>query len=337
MALRIVLSITVKTTGAELAFRLNIIEESILHYLLILLYWWSPLSLGAETLIEPQTSVLIDNQWITSADGVLSRDAISGDLQWRALPGRHLFELTATEKTLYVGSTDGLFAIDRRSGQTRWHIEPGKTIYSPILVGDTLYSGTLDGRVIALHAGQGTQRWQRQLSGWVYTPAWSNGQLYTGGSAQTLWALSPDDGHSLWQHQQDQELVYRPAASSQGVLVSTFAGTLTSYSTSGSRLWHVNHGVASNQMLTTGQHALLGGLDGYLRLISLDDGRLIKRTLVGRLTVPPRVHGRRLLVTDSEGVQTLYVLDNLSLLKSLSAAHSSDTALAKHFFAQKSP
>lgn len=252
---------------------------------------------------EDSRFVVEDAQGLYLAgDGLRAVDTTDGSTRWRALPGVQVFAPLLLEDRLLVGSTQGLYAVARETGRILWHRLADAVIYTPVSHRGRLYAGALDGRLRAFSPKDGELLWERALEGWVYTPAALGDQLVTGGSASRLWSLDWKTGARNWQLALDQQLVHRPVAARDGVLVTTFAGTLSHYSPQGRLRWRKDDGVASLSPLVHGDEVITSGLDGSLRLRQLADGALLAEAEIqGRLMRPPLLAGDRLLLLSEAG------------------------------------
>lgn len=207
--------------------------------------------------------------------GVHCFDALEGGPAWHALEGVRTLEPVIAGARLFLGSTRGLYAFEAASGERLWH-RPGKGLVFPAVVaGDSVFAADKQGGFRALDAATGAVRWQRTFPGWSYPPAVTGGVLVTGGREGILRGLDPSTGATRWRLELDQELVYRPAATTHGALVTTFGGTVLTVDADGAVVWRVHDGVASTTPAIAGGRAYLPGLDGRLRARSTADGSLL--------------------------------------------------------------
>lgn len=261
----------------------------------------APAWAAGQVTYDPGTAVAVGGLALVSGDGVRALALDDRRPAWQALPRLQTYPPTAVGQRLFVGSSDGLAALDRASGRLLWRAARGKTVFSPLAVDDTLYAGTLGGELLAIDALSGTERWRRRLDGWVYSPAWSRGQLVAGGSAAALWWIDAGSGSVLRRRDLDQELVAAPVATARGVVARTYAGTLLHFDHRGDPLWRVAGLPGALPPLVVGDELLVIGMDGRLRLRTLDDGRNVWQGRLGSRIVqgPAFAGGEVLLIAES--------------------------------------
>lgn len=234
--------------------------------------------------------------------GVHCFDAAGGGRAWQALEGVRTLDPVIADGRLLVGSSQGLYAFDAASGERLWH-RPGKgLVFSPVVAGDTAFASDRHGGFEALDAATGEPRWQRSFPGWSYPPAVIGDVLVTGGREGVLRGLDRATGATRWRLELDQELVYRPAATVAGALVTTFGGTVLTVDAEGTPVWRVHDAVASGTPAVGGGRAYLPGLDGRVRARSTADGSLLwTRDLGAPADGPGHVARGRLGVTTRDG------------------------------------
>ena len=124
-----------------------------------------------------------------------------------------------------------------------------------------------------------------------------------------VWGLDDSSGELRWQHKLDQELVYSPvSASEHSVIVTTFSGAVIALKIrDGSEIWSRHFTTQSLAPTVIDSRVLLPGMDGILRALDPDTGRLLwQQPLDGRIVTPLHGRGDLLLALTEEG--TLYLL-----------------------------
>jgi len=258
-----------------------------------------------------------------SSGGVACFGAANGEKRWQALTGMRTFEPLLTPEYVMVGSTSGLQVLSRSNGTVRWRWPGAGHVFSPATDGQTVYVTDRAGHVAALSLSDGEPLWQRSLDGWLYTPALVGDLVVTGGRSGVVHALARDSGETVWTVELDQELVFRPVATGDGVVVTTFAGSVIRLDAQGRVMWKARDDVPSFSPATTGELLLLGGMDGVLRARDARTGRLRWRVaLSGKLSIPAGAHGDTVAAVSPDGELVLLDAANGGVLRrtTLSAA-----------------
>lgn len=227
---------------------------------------------------------------------------------WRALEGVRTLEPVIADGRLLVGSSQGLYAFDAATGARLWHRPGHGLVFSPAVADGTAFTGDEHGRFEALDLATGAPRWRRAFAGWSYPPAVLGGVLVTGGREGIVRGIDRATGATRWRLELGQELVYRPAATAAGALVTTFDGRVRMVDAGGTVVWRVRDPVASGTPAVAGGRAYLPGLDGRLRARSTTDGALLwTRDLGAAAGGPGHVARGRLGLTTRDGA--VLVLD----------------------------
>ena len=251
-----------------------------------------------------------DNPYIGRSDIFISFDGVHAyardDLQkqWSALLGEHTFEPVVHQHRLLVGSSAGLYALHIQDGSVIWHVESNNEIFTPVIVNGIAYAGSRNGTLYAFDATSGHERWRTKFPGWVYSPAFASETLITGGQDATLWALDPSNGDQRWSRKLPGELVFRLVPGTPTtVLATTFAADLIAYdASSGKQRWRLQTRAANMPPTVSGNRIFMAGIDGSLRRIGLDSGRLDwEAHFPGHLSSPRSVDGNQVLVSSDEG------------------------------------
>lgn len=258
--------------------------------------------------VYPSQPAKRDGLLCVSGPGVTCFAPATMEKQWSALPDVHTFQPLISKNAVVVGSTSGLRVLDRSDGAARWHWRSGGEVFSPVVDESVVYVTDRAGRIAALGLDDGHVVWTRQLEGWLYTPALVAGRVITGGRAGVVYALDGRTGETAWTRKLDQELVFRPVAVDDGVVVTTFRGSTLRLDRDGRVRWRQRDPVPSFSPTVADELLLFGGMDGVLRARDKGTGRLRWRVeLSGPLATPARVHGDRVAVVTRDGA--LVVVD----------------------------
>jgi len=284
------------------------INKSIIGVLLGLLL--SILTPASAQQAYPINPVVTADYYFLSGQGITRFDRSSGSVDWQVLGREQLHEPVLARETIITGGAGGVFAIDQEDGHVHWRQNLGSPAFSPVLTNGIAYVATQGGRLLALSEVDGMIRWSKELSDeWVYPPALGKGLLVTGGGDALVWGLDDSSGELRWQHKLDQELVYSPvSASEHSVIVTTFSGAVIALKIrDGSEIWSRHFTTQSLAPTVIDSRVLLPGMDGILRALDPDTGRLLwQQPLDGRIVTPLHGRGDLLLALTEEG--TLYLL-----------------------------
>lgn len=258
--------------------------------------------------VYPSQPAKRDRLLCVSGPGVTCFASATMEKRWSALPDAHTFQPLISENAVVVGSTSGLQVLDRSDGTIRWQWRTGDEVFSPAADGKVVYVTDRGGRIAALGLDDGHVVWARQLEGWLYTPALVAGRVITGGRAGVVYALDRRTGEFAWTRKLDQELVFRPVAVDDGVVVTTFRGSILRLDRDGRVRWRQRDPAPSFSPTVADELLLFGGMDGVLRARDKGTGRLHWRVeLSGPLAIPARLHGDRVAVVTPDGA--LVVVD----------------------------
>ncbi|MDZ7749109.1 MAG: PQQ-binding-like beta-propeller repeat protein [Halofilum sp. (in: g-proteobacteria)] len=239
-----------------------------------------PTAIGADagdagTVVYPANPAAGAGVVCVSDSGIHCFDEPGGAPAWQALAGVRTLEPVIAGGRVLAASSQGLYAFDATSGERLWHRPGNGLVFPPTVAGDTAFASDEHGALVAIDLASGTLRWRRSFPGWSYPPAVAGEVLVTGGREGILRGLDRASGRTRWRLELDQELVYRPAATPAGALVTTFAGTVLTVNADGEVVWRVRDGVASATPAVADGRAYLPGLDGRLRARRTHDGALL--------------------------------------------------------------
>jgi len=229
---------------------------------------------------------------VRTVDGsVTGLDAESGDKKWtfrRPVPGLTLRGSGApliTEGVVIAGFADGkILAADIATGSIRWDAQ---VAYSrgrneverlididgrPLLVGSVLYVASYQGRVLAMALGSRRVVWARDISSYVDLGA-DSGRLYVSDEEGRVLGLDRLTGDTVWK----QENLLRRNLSGPEAFED---------------------------------YVVVGDLDGYLHIMSKEDGSLVgqERVTGAAIKVTPLVVDNVLYVLAQNGTLTAFTL-----------------------------
>jgi outer membrane protein assembly factor BamB len=228
---------------------------------------------------------------VQSQDGKAHGLSLTGELLWRystELPVLSLRGTSApslTRNMAIVGFANGkVIALNATSGALLWEAKlftgEGKSelermvdVNTPIVVGDLVYVNSYQGKIGALSRGAGRELWAENSSSY-------RGLSYGGGR---LYQASTDDKVYAYQ------------------------------ATSGKQLW--SNGEFLRRKLTApsaiGDYAAVADREGYLHVLSAEDGQVVGRTKVDGdgVSVPMISVDNVLYVQDNGGDLTAYQID----------------------------
>lgn len=247
-----------------------------------------------EGAVAPGPAVGIDGSiYATSNAGVLrALDPATGHDRWRFAPagGFGSSDLSTSPAVLpdgdvlWSGPGDALYDLSA-AGRQRWRVPFGSFVLSPTVVGATVYVGEMAGMLHALDAATGRTRWSLDLgAGASYgAPAVApDGTIYET-AGHDLVAIRDLGGRAtvLWRFRLGEITEVSPAVATDGTVV---LGTNDAYeygiSPRGRERWRFKRDsqTYSSPAVTTGGDAIFGDHHGYLNVVDVDSGKLIRRT-----------------------------------------------------------
>jgi outer membrane protein assembly factor BamB len=220
----------------------------------------------------------------TLDDTVTALDAANGSEVWRVSYPAPILTLRGSSTPaivpggILIGLSGGkLIKLDPNDGTPLWEVtvtQPrGRSELAriadvdadPIVVGKLIFVGTYNGDLAAVDLDSGAILWRRQLSSHAGIVA-DAADLFVTDSEDRVWAADPAGGAGRWRQER-----------------------------------------LKNRQLTApalvGNQIVVGDLDGWLHLISQDDGRLVGRTRVAKdaIMARPVVSGGQVYVYASDG------------------------------------
>jgi len=237
--------------------------------------------LSSEVLSAPQSNG--DIVAVQTLDGRLyGLEAASGEKRWsydNSLPVltlRGTGTPVVTETTVFAGFATGkVLAVESRTGLLQWEqrvaVAQGRSELervididgAPLLVGDILYAGSYQGRLVALNRGNGRGIWAEESSTYNSLAA-GHGNVYLSSAEDKVFAYQAGSGQVMWSNEQ---LLRRKITAPQ----------------------------------TFGTYVAVADDEGYLHVMSQDDGRFVARKKIDGDGV------RSAMISDGE---VLYVMGN---------------------------
>ena len=219
-------------------------------------------------------------------------------------------------------------ALKQADGTEVWRYEskiPKLTIRgtaSPVVVGDVVLIGLATGKLVALNTGNGQPRWESRVAiprgkteldrivDIDATPL-MHGDIILAVSYQgRITALNRGTGRPLWQREASSN--YNIAKDSDQVYVTDPIGVVKAFRlANGEQMWE------NDQMLyrnVGGPQEIDGAIavvdyDGYLHLLSPEDGRFIARKNIGEATAPMLSDYQYLFVQTDDGDLEAYTVE----------------------------
>ena len=248
-----------------------------------------------------------------SSDGELTAlDINSGQQRWQARVSSEVLSVPKADQGVAVVHTiDGkLFAFQASDGNSMWLYDrsiPVLTLHgssSPVLHGSTVICGFASGRMAAFELASGNPLWESTISmpsgrselermvDINGDPQVIDGVAYVTTYQGDMAAVAVDTGEVLWR---------RPFSSYAGLgadgkqlYVTDEGDTVWGVDpSSGASLWQQNkmHGRRLTAPVPLGRYLMVGDYEGYLHILSAEDGEIVGRIRVGSdpISTPPMV------------------------------------------------
>lgn len=262
---------------------------------------------------------------MSTLDGVvLALNPDNGNERWRASVTSEVIAQPAVARGLVVvRSNDGrLFGYATTDGTRRWIFDralPSLTLRGnspPLIVDTALFAGYDDGSVVALRLENGSPVWEQPVSvGEGRTDldrmsdvdgemAFRDGVLFAASYRGQVVAFEAMNARALWNREMS---VYAGLAlAGEAVLASDDRGNVWSLDQrTGSATWKQD-ALAHRWLSTPAYHAgyaVVADVQGYVHWMSMDDGRFVARTRLGKKPIKgsPLVVDDLLVVTTTDG------------------------------------
>jgi outer membrane protein assembly factor BamB len=203
-------------------------------------------------------------------------DAANGELRWQVHLGDYILGSSPAlaGDLVIVSGGYALFGLNAATGEEVWRLPIQYSAASaPTVAGSLVFIASQDGRIYAIDAATGAQEWRYDTESIVFgSPAVANGVVYVGTDAGMIHAISVDSGFYIWRATIEGSVVASAAVADDRVIVATRGGPVIALQTeNGKTIWSYNVSGRSSVAISQGT-VLLGGDDGGLHAISLDDG-----------------------------------------------------------------
>ncbi len=281
------------------------------------------------------------NVWlVTGSNGELI--AINGkthEVIWiENMPSEALARPVVRDGAAYVRTVDGqVVSLDVATGKTNWAYQQTKPVLtlrgssSPVVTRDTVYVGLANGRLVALSPEDGTMLWDVALAvpkghSEIQRLVDIDGHaelfgriLYIASFQGRIAAIDVQAGQFLWARDFS---TYSGVTLDSKVLYTTddrsHIWALDRYS--GATLWKQDKLQARSvtRPMIVGDYLVVGDYDGYLHVMSREDGHFIARIAVGGheeenvgengILIPPIVDGNNILVKARNGLLHAYII-----------------------------
>lgn len=262
---------------------------------------------------------------------VLGLSAKDGDLLWiSGVTSEVLAPAAIGQGVVVVRTNDGrVFAIDAETGERRWIYDRNVPVLSlrghssPVLVPGGVIVGFDNGRVAALKLSDGTPVWERnvaipqggseleQMVDVDADPVVSRKDVFAATYQGRIAGLSLRDGRINWARELSVDTGI--AVDVGNVYATDTKGRVWAFDRfNGASVWRQDafQGERMSGPAVYSNYVVVGGSDGYLNWLSVDDGRLVARQEVDdtRLNATPLIAGDRVYVQSMGGRVVAYAL-----------------------------
>ena len=254
---------------------------------------------------------------------IVALDAASGNELWRTEVPSEVIAAPAIEAGIVVvRAHDGrVFGFSAADGARRWVFDRGVPLLSlrgnsaPLVSGGTVFVGYDNGKAVALDLATGALKWEQSVAQSegrtelerlvdIDGEFATNGELYAVTYRGQVGALATDTGRQGWTR--EMSAFGGLGMSGTTLYASDAEGTVWAIDArSGASLWQQD-GLAHRWLSTpavAGGHVVVGDFDGYVHVLSAEDGSLAARTRVGDepIRATPLAVGNTVYVANSDG------------------------------------
>ena len=274
-----------------------------------------------------------DRLYLVTRDAeLIALSSDGGSEQWRVdLPTEVLAAPQSNGALVAVQTIDGrLMAFNAADGETLWQYEAQvpvlttRTAAAPLVGGDVVIASFANGRVVALNAEAGQPVWQYQV-GQPQGRTELERLVDIGGQPLVLESAIMVAGYqgklALIDIRSGQEIWSRPASSYHSpeigggnIYLAAANGDVVAFRGSDRRELWVQDNLSWRQLTrpaVSGEHLIVGDYEGYLHVLSADDGALVGQRRFDRdgIRVPVQVlDNGHLLVYGNGGRMATYRL-----------------------------
>ncbi|HVF34190.1 MAG TPA: PQQ-binding-like beta-propeller repeat protein, partial [Candidatus Saccharimonadia bacterium] len=222
-----------------------------------------------------------------------------------------------------VRAHDGrVFGFAAGDGARRWVLDRGVPLLSlrgnsaPLISGQTVYVGYDNGKAVALDLETGAMKWEQAIAqsegrtelerlvdidGEV---AGTNGEIFAVTYRGQVGAIAVDSGRQGWSR--DMSSYGGLALSGDSLYVTDADGSVFALDArSGASLWQQD--ALAHRWLSTpavaGGHVVVGDFEGYVHVLSAEDGSIAARTRVGdeAINATPLAVGDTVYISNTDG------------------------------------
>jgi len=229
---------------------------------------------------------------------VMALDSSNGSVKWTAQASSEILSAPQSNGSIVVAqSLDGrLFGYDADTGEQKWRFDnklPVLTLRgtaTPVLWGSTIYAGFASGKVVAINAEDGVLRWEQrvaQAQGKTElervididgSPLLVGDILYVSSYQGRVIAINRSSGRILWA--EDSSSHQNISASGDYIFVAGDDDHVRALRAgNGQKVWEneqmFRRDLAATQ--TFGSYVAVTDLEGYLHVLSIDDGNFVAR------------------------------------------------------------
>jgi outer membrane protein assembly factor BamB len=264
---------------------------------------------------------------------VAAFNATDGALLWKTTVSSEVLALPRiADGIVVIRSSDGhISGLNMDNGATLWTHErsaPALSLRghgSPLIVGDLLIDGYASGKLIALRLKDGRLEWEatvaiphgrseiERLLDLDSVPVVRGDTLYVSGYQAGVAAVSLKDGEVLWR--QDKMSTYSALAANRRLLflTDTNSDVWQLDMRDGGDLWRQTdlHQRRLTAPVLVKDYVVLGDFEGYLHVLSADDGSLKARIRIDKSPIeePPSVFDDILYVYTAGGTLAAVAVD----------------------------
>ncbi len=170
-----------------------------------------------------------------------------------------------------------------------WSFKTGDAVLSsPVVVDDVVYFGSSDEHVYAVHLATGKKKWSFKTDDMIDAPPLVlDGRVYIGSADFFFYALDAATGKVRWKFETGDKILgganyARAKDGSIKIIVGSYDSKLYCFDTSGKKLWEYETGNYINGTpAILGDHAVFGGCDAVLHVVSISTGKKAKEVELG--------------------------------------------------------
>lgn len=265
----------------------------------------------------------------TSDAKVVSFNAITGKVNWKSnVTGEVLATPTVKDGVIYIHTLDGkVNALDKNTGNKIWqHGTNSPTLVlrksgSPVVIGDKVLLGSSSGSVVSLKKETGVVDWEQEIGSTVglgeiqrmkdisADVIVADGKVFAVSFQGNLAALSADTGYILWT--KDISSFVGMTKNKDSLYIADNNGYVWCVETSqGIVRWKQKElqGRFLSKPVIYKNYVAVGDDDGFLHLLSKEDGSILSRKKVGNNPIEeqPVIKGENIIIPQKGGSLTAY-------------------------------